>query len=551
MKSIRAKCLIGAVGILILSGAAFNYNGGEKYFEIAKNLDIFATLFKETNTYYVDEINPNQMIRVGIDAMLADLDPYTNFIPEDEIEDFRTMTTGEYGGIGALISKKNGKTLIVMPYKGYSAHKSGLRIGDEIVKIDGVELKDRNANDIGKLLKGQANSTILLTIKKYGSNELKEVPLKREIIKIDNVPFYGMVDDEIGYIKLSDFTSGAWKEVKEAASELKSSGAKRLILDVRDNPGGILMESVNICNLFIPKDLEVVTTKGKIKELNRVYSALNTSLDTEIPMAVLTSNMSASAAEIVAGVIQDYDRGVLIGQKTYGKGLVQTTRPLSFNSHLKITTQKYYIPSGRCIQAIDYSHRNEDGSIGKIPDSLRVAFKTKNGRVVYDGGGITPDIELEKRNFAPITLSLISKGLLFDYATKYSFQNKKIASAKTFRLSDEEFQKFVNWLSDKQYDYTSQVELTIDELIAHAKNEKNYEDISDQIVSLKSKLSHNKESDVQKFKDEIKMALEEEIVSRYYLQDGVIEASFDSDPDILAAIDVLKDSKKYDEILRR
>lgn len=544
-------CLIGAVGILILSGAAFKYNGGEKYFEIAKNLDIFATLFKETNTYYVDEINPNQMIRVGIDAMLADLDPYTNFIPEDEIEDFRTMTTGEYGGIGALISKKNGKTLIVMPYKGYSAHKSGLRIGDEIVKIDGVELKDRNANDIGKLLKGQANSTILLTIKKYGSNELKEVPLKREIIKIDNVPFYGMVDDEIGYIKLSDFTSGAWKEVKEAASELKSSGAKRLILDVRDNPGGILMESVNICNLFIPKDLEVVTTKGKIKELNRVYSALNTSLDTEIPMAVLTSNMSASAAEIVAGVIQDYDRGVLIGQKTYGKGLVQTTRPLSFNSHLKITTQKYYIPSGRCIQAIDYSHRNEDGSIGKIPDSLRVAFKTKNGRVVYDGGGITPDIELEKRNFAPITLSLISKGLLFDYATKYSFQNKKIASAKTFRLSDEEFQKFVNWLSDKQYDYTSQVELTIDELIAHAKNEKNYEDISDQIVSLKSKLSHNKESDVQKFKDEIKMALEEEIVSRYYLQDGVIEASFDSDPDILAAIDVLKDSKKYDEILRR
>ncbi|HYG39475.1 MAG TPA: S41 family peptidase [Cytophagales bacterium] len=551
MKSIRAMCLIGAVGILILSGAAFKYNGGEKYFEIAKNLDIFATLFKETNTYYVDEINPNQMIRVGIDAMLADLDPYTNFIPEDEIEDFRTMTTGEYGGIGALISKKNGKTLIVMPYKGYSAHKSGLRIGDEIVKIDGVELKDRNANDIGKLLKGQANSTILLTIKKYGSNELKEVPLKREIIKIDNVPFYGMVDDEIGYIKLSDFTSGAWKEVKEAASELKSSGAKRLILDVRDNPGGILMESVNICNLFIPKDLEVVTTKGKIKELNRVYSALNTSLDTEIPMAVLTSNMSASAAEIVAGVIQDYDRGVLIGQKTYGKGLVQTTRPLSFNSHLKITTQKYYIPSGRCIQAIDYSHRNEDGSIGKIPDSLRVAFKTKNGRVVYDGGGITPDIELEKRNFAPITLSLISKGLLFDYATKYSFQNKKIASAKTFRLSDEEFQKFVNWLSDKQYDYTSQVELTIDELIAHAKNEKNYEDISDQIVSLKSKLSHNKESDVQKFKDEIKMALEEEIVSRYYLQDGVIEASFDSDPDILAAIDVLKDSKKYDEILRR
>lgn len=551
MKSIKKKCLVGILGILLLSAAAFRNNGGEKYFEIAKNLDIFATLFKEVNTYYVDEINPNQMIRVGIDAMLADLDPYTNFIPEDEIEDFRTMTTGEYGGIGALISKKNGKTLVVMPYKGYSAHKSGLQIGDEIVKIDGVELKDRNSNDIGKLLKGQANSTITLTIKKFGSNELKDVSLKREIIKIDNVPFYGMVDGEIGYIKLSDFTSGAWKEVKTAVNDLKSNGAKKLIIDVRDNPGGILMEAVNICNLFIAKDQEVVTTKGKIKELNRVYSALNAPLDTDIPIAVLTSNMSASAAEIVGGVIQDYDRGILIGQKTYGKGLVQTTRPLSFNSHLKITTQKYYIPSGRCIQAIDYSHRNEDGSIGKIPDTLKVAFKTKNGRIVYDGGGITPDMEIEPKNYAPITASLISKGLIFDYATQYSFQNKKITSAKGFKLTDEEFKKFVVWLGDKQYDYTTQVETTIDDLVAHAKKEKFYEDISDQIKSLKVKVSHNKESDVQKFKDEIKVALEEEIVSRYYLQDGIIEASFDSDPDILAAINVLKDQKKYNQVLKK
>jgi len=551
MRSLRAKILTGVVVVSTFVTVAFTYEGGEKYFEIAKNLDIFATLFKEVNTYYVDEINPNDMIRVGIDAMLADLDPYTNYIPEDEIEDFRTMTTGEYGGIGALISKKNGKAVVIMPYKGYSAHKSGLQIGDEIVKIDGVELKDRNPNDIGKLLKGQANSTIQLSVKRYGSADIKEISLKREIIKIDNVPFFGMVDNEVGYLKLSDFTSGAAKEVKNAISQLKGQGAKKIILDVRDNPGGILMEAVNICNLFIPKDKEVVTTKGKIKELNKVYSALNSPLDTEIPMVVLTSNMSASAAEIVSGVIQDYDRGVLIGQRTYGKGLVQTTRPLSFNSQLKITTQKYYIPSGRCIQAIDYSHRNEDGSVGKIPDSLKVAFKTKNGRVVYDGGGVTPDVDLEQHNLAPITISLISKGLLFDYATVYAYKNPKIATAKAYKMTDAEFADFSKWLQDKQYDYNTQVEKTIEELITHAKKEKYYDDISEQIKSLKAKVSHNKESDVQKFKDEIKVALEEEIVSRYYLQDGIVEASFDSDPDILAAVNVLKDQNKYNKILKK
>jgi carboxyl-terminal processing protease len=523
---------------------------GERYFEIVKNLDIFATLFREVNTYYVDEINPNRLMKTGIDAMLRSLDPYTDYIPEDEIEDYRTMTTGQYGGIGAAVSPRNGKTYVVLPNENSPAAKAGLRVSDEILRIDDIDVKNKSYHDVNKLLRGQANTTVKLTVKRFGQDKPMDIPVVRENIKIDNVPYYGMVSGEVGYIHLSDFTTGASREVKNALTELKAKGARKLILDLRDNPGGLLSEAVNISNLFVAKDAEIVSTKGKVTDWNKVYTALNPPADTDIPVAVLTSSRSASAAEIVAGVLQDYDRGVLIGQKTYGKGLVQATRPLSYNSQLKITTAKYYIPSGRCIQAIDYSHRNEDGSVGKIPDSLQVAFKTRNGRMVYDGGGITPDVPVEHPTLPAIAQSLDSKGLLFEYANKYANEHQTIKPAKDFQLSDEEYQGFVNWLSNKEYDYTTQVEKSVEDLITYAKKEKYYEDIQDQIKSLKTKMYHNKDSDLQKFKTEIKEMLEQEIVSRYYLQKGFVEASFDDDVDIRAAVDVLNNNGRYGQLLK-
>jgi carboxyl-terminal processing protease len=544
----RKLIFLSLLILSIFSIVAFT-KPGDKYFEIAKNLDIFATLFKEVNTYYVDEISPNTIMKKGIDAMLESLDPYTNYIPEDEIEDFRTLQTGQYGGIGAVIGKRNDKSIILMPYEGFPAHKAGLMVGDEIMSVDGIVVDKKNTSDISKLLKGQSNTQVLVTIKRYGVEKPFEVKLTREKIKIDNVPYYGMVNEKVGYMRLSDFTSNASKEVKKALNELKDKGAKNIILDLRDNPGGLLSEAINISNLFIPKDKEIVNTKGKISEWNKTYTALNAAVDTEIPLVVLTSSRSASASEIVSGVMQDYDRGVLIGQRTYGKGLVQATRLLTYNSQLKITTAKYYTPSGRCIQAIDYSNRNEDGSVGTFPDSLRKAFRTKNGRLVYDGAGVSPDIEVEKKTLAPITTSLVNKGHLFDYATVYASEKKQIKPAKEFKVSEEEYQQFVKWLTGGEYDYTTKVETTLEDLVNNAKKEKYYDAIKGQIESLKTQISHNKEKDLQTFKSEIKELLEEEIVSRYYLQKGVVEATFDNDEDIQAALKIFNDQPGFNKIL--
>ena len=536
--------------LLVLSTMSlYSFTHSDKYFEIAKNLDIFATLFKEVNTYYVDEVNPNKFMKDGIDAMLENLDPYTNYIPEDEIEDYRTHMTGQYGGIGAVIGNRNDRAIILMPYEGFPAHKGGLMIGDEIVQVDGVDSKGKNTTDISKLLKGQAGTQVKVTVKRYGVADNFDLILTREKIKIENIPYYGMINDKTGYIKLSEFTNNASKDVKTALEALKGKGAKSIVFDLRDNPGGLLNEAINISNIFIQKDKPIVSTKGKTTEWNKIYYATSSPADVEIPIVMLTSSRSASASEIVSGVIQDYDRGVIVGQRSYGKGLVQATRPLSYNSQLKITTAKYYTPSGRCIQAIDYTHRNEDGSAGKIPDSLRTAFKTKNGRVVYDGGGITPDIAVEKKTIAPIISSLYSKNLMFDYATLYVSKNKTIKPAKEYVFTDADYALFVKWLSDKEYDYKSKVELTLDELVKTSKLEKNYDGIKDQIEALRKQVSHNKENDLNTFKEDIKEMLEEEIISRYYLQKGIIEASFDDDEDIQAALKVLDNPTEYSKIL--
>ncbi|MDZ7900807.1 MAG: S41 family peptidase [Arcicella sp.] len=524
---------------------------GERFFDIAKNLDIYATLFKELNRYYVDEINPNKTVKTSIDAMLKSFDPYTVYYAEDDIEDYMTMTTGKYNGIGIVTGNRNGRITIMLIDEGTPAEKAGLKIGDEIVKVDGVDLKSKKGVDPGKLIKGQTGTSVKLTVKRYGTDKLEDIAVTRDVVKLKNVPYYGMINDEVGYIDLKDFTSTASKEVRQAVTDLKAKGMKKLVLDLRENPGGLLNMAVDICNIFLPKESEIVSTKGKVQEWNKTYTGLNAAMDTEIPIAVLTNSRSASAAEIVSGVIQDYDRGVLIGQRTYGKGLVQVTRDLTYNTKLKVTTAKYYIPSGRCIQAIDYQHRNPDGSVGKLPDSLKRSFKTiRSGRTVYDGGGVLPDIEIEKPFPAAVSLALSNKFILFDYAIKYHFDHPTIKSAKDFELTPAEYQEFVKWAVAQDFDYTTQAEKDMNILEASAKKERYYENVSEQLKALRAKLSHNKEFDLNKFKDEIKTALEQEIIVHYYLQKGTREQSFAKDPEIQSALKLFTDMPRYQAILK-
>jgi carboxyl-terminal processing protease len=547
MNSLKKRWYLAALTLVVIASTAFTTT--DKYFEIVRNLDIFATLYKEVNAYYVDEVNPSTLMNTGIEAMLESLDPYTNYIPEDDIEDYRTHMTGQYGGIGCVIGNREEKCLVLMPYDGFPAHKAGLTIGDELVSIDGVAIKSKNTGDISKLLKGQAGTSVKISVIKVGTKVPIELTLQRERIKIDNVPYSGMVGPETGIIKLSEFTANASKDVQKAIHELKQKGAKSIILDLRGNPGGLLSEAISISNLFVPKDKLIVSTKGKIAEWNKEYFGTDVPEDIEIPLVVLINSRSASASEIVSGVIQDYDRGVIVGQRSFGKGLVQATRPLSYNSQLKITTAKYYTPSGRCIQAIDYSNRNEDGSVGKIPDSLQHNFTTTNGRVVRDGGGVKPDVEVDKESVAPVVIGLVNKNLLFDYGTMYYLQHPTIAVAKDFVLTDTEYADFVKWVEKKDYEYSTQIEKTLAELEEESKEEKYYDAIKVQLEDFKQQIKHSKDKDLITFKADIKRVLEEEIVSRYYLQKGLIEASFKYDNELKAALKVLAAPAEYKKIL--
>ena len=543
-KSLRAFLLIGVMGVLIAMATPSN-----KYFEIAKNLDIFATLFKEVNAFYVDEVDPKKTIETGINAMLASLDPYTNYIPEEKAADYRTMTTGEYAGIGSLIGVIDDKVIITMPNEGFPAEKAGIKIGDQIVKIDDKPITSTSTSDVSKLLKGKPGTTVKLEVLRNG--ETKHFAITRSTIVLENVPYYGMVTDKIGYLKLTEFTTNAGKEVKQAVKKLKSKGATSIILDIRENPGGLLFEAVNISNVFIPKGNLVVETRGKQEDWTQEYKTLAAPTDTEIPLVVLTSSGSASASEIVSGTLQDYDRAVLIGRKTFGKGLVQTTRQLPYNAQVKVTTAKYYIPSGRCIQAIDYSHRNADGSVGKVPDSLIVAFKTKKGRTVYDGGGITPDIKVKAQYLAPITISLLSKAHIFNYANQYFYTHSSAPKLEGFSLSDAEYDAFVTWLEGKNYDYTTKLENAISKLEANEGKDPMVDKIKDKLEILKKEVAHNKEKDLQTHKLEIKSLLEEEIMGRYYFTKGEIACSITHDNDVAEAIALLNDPAKYNSLLER
>jgi len=550
MKAFVKKFKLIFIAILIGGYAIISYSFVDSYFEVSKNLDIFATLFRELNIYYVDETNPGDLMKKGIDDMLESLDPYTNYIPESEIEDYRYMTTGQYGGIGALIRQEGDYVVISEPYEGFPAQKADLRAGDKIIRINDTDAKGKKTDDISKFLKGQPSSSIKLVIEREGEKKPIEKTINREEIKIKSVSYSGMIAPSIGYIKLTGFTENAADEVKDALVELKKNPElKSLVFDLRGNPGGLLKEAIDIVNLFVEKGTEIVSTRGKVKDWDKVHEALNTPVDTEIPITILIDRGSASASEIVSGALQDLDRGVVVGQRSYGKGLVQQTRPLSYNAQLKVTVAKYYTPSGRCIQALDYSHRNEDGSVSKVPDSLISAFKTKNGRIVYDGGGIAPDVTTETEKYSGILTSLVTKNLIFDYSTKYRIEHASIVPAKDFKLTDAEYDDFTAFLSGKDYDYTTKTEKTLDELEDVAKDDKAIDVIKTDIDALKIKIMHNKKEDLVKYKPEIKQFLEEEIASRYYFQNGRMDASFKDDGDLKEALSILKDKDRYNKIL--
>lgn len=532
--------------IVVAAAVSFAFTKpAERYFEIAKSLDIFATLFKEVNAYYVDDVEPKKLIRNGIDNMLESLDPYTNYIPEEELESFRVLTTGQYAGIGALLNVVNGKTVISHPYKGFPANEAGVHVGDEIIAVNGKSMVGKSPSEITASLKGQAKSEVDLKVKRAGIGELS-FKIKREKISISNIAYFGMVgNSDVGYIKLDEFTPGAAKEVSEAIQLLKAKGAKKLILDLRDNLGGLMHEGINIVNLFIPKNQEVVSTKGKVKEWNKTYSTLNNPIDTQIPLTVLTSEVSASAAEIVAGSLQDYDRAVLIGRKTFGKGLVQTTRQLSYGSELKVTVAKYYIPSGRCIQALDYTHRNADGTVSKFADSLRTEFKTKGGRKVLDGNGIDPDVTITDEYFSAVTVNLLQNGLVFDYATKYRGDHPNQPDFKTFKLSDVEYGKFTEWLKTQNFSYKSELESSTTELIKAAKEERYFPEIESQLNDLKKRIETSKASDLTRFKKEISEVLEQQIAFHYALSEGEAAVSLSRDKAVIEAVKILGDANRY------
>jgi carboxyl-terminal processing protease len=554
MKILPAISKISKKWILLLSIPAItfvSFGFVDNYFELSKNLDIFATLLREVNTYYVDDVKPGDLVKTGIDEMLNSLDPYTEYYPESDIEDYKIMVTGQYGGIGSLIRQKDDRIMIGEPYEGFPAQKSGLMSGDIITEIDGKSIKGKNTSDVSKLLKGQAGTVVKVMIEREGEKKPFEVSLTREEIKIKNVPYYGVVGDgTVGYIKLTGFTEDASKEVKSAFLELKEKNKiKSLVFDLRDNGGGLLKEAVDIVNTFVDKNLTIVEQKGKIKEMNRTHKSQYNPIDTTMPVAVLINRNSASASEIVSGSLQDLDRAVVVGQRSFGKGLVQQTLPLSYGTQVKVTTAKYYTPSGRCIQELDYFHKSKSGKAETVPDSLIREYKTKRGRSVYDGSGIYPDIILEPRTYALITGTIISKSYIFDYATKYRIAHSSIPAAKDFSLTESEYNDFLQYLSDKKYDYTTQTEKSLNELKKNTEKEKYFESIKSSFEDLKAKVEANKKQDLSKYKKEIKEFLEEEIAARYQYQRGRLESSLRTDDELKEAVKVLIDKQLYSSIL--
>lgn len=548
MKKVKSYKRLGIVGIftgilslVLLSSSTINY------FEINKQLDIFSNLFREVSLSYVDDTEPGDLMRDAIDHMLKELDPYTVYIPESDIENYRMMQTGQYGGVGASILKIDDYVVISAPRKGYPADKAGMKAGDRILRVEGKEMKGKSTEDVSGLLKGSPGTEVALT---YGRGEKEiTVTLKREEIQLKSVPYYGMLDDKTGYAILTSFTDKASSDIIAAIKDLKSKGTvEQMVLDLRGNPGGLLSEAVNVSNIFIDKGQTVVETKGRSKETNNVYRTLKKPLAVDMPLVVLINDRSASASEIVSGTIQDLDRGVVMGQRSYGKGLVQQTRPLSYGSQLKVTIAKYYTPSGRCIQAINYAERKADGSVVKMPDSLRTEFKTVNGRSVYDGGGVDPDVDLEPLTAPSVLISLLRNHLIFEYATMYAEKHAEIQPAGEFKLTENEYSDFVSFLDGKEYHYTTKTEKLFEQLKSTSESE-NYIELTKEIDHIALEFDDHKNEDLTRFKDVIKKVLEEEIVGRYYYDEGRIVQELGTDETIHAAVQLLNDKSRYQSLL--
>jgi carboxyl-terminal processing protease len=550
MKKIRTGRIILVLSFLLVAGIStgFLVNQETRDFRIGKNLDIFFSLFRELNTFYVDEIDPDKVIKAGIDNMLKTLDPYTVYFPESEADEFNIMTTGKYGGIGSLVRSTSDYVVISEVYKGFPADKVGIKPGDILKKVDGISLKGLLQDKVSEKLKGNPGTEITVTIERNGKET--DYPLKREKIIMPSVPYYGMIDSKTGYIRFTTFTQNCIEDVRTALNALENNNAQQIILDLRGNPGGLLTEAVEIINLFVAEGNEVVSTKGKVKQFDENFKTTKQAVDEKIPLAIIINRSSASASEIVAGAIQDLDRGVIVGQRSYGKGLVQITRPLSYNTELKVTTAKYYIPSGRCIQARDFSHPNEDGSVGIIPDSLISEFKTKNGRIVKDGGGITPDIEILPEPLSQISSELYLRNYIFDFATNYYWTHPDIKSPEQFTFTDQDYADFKTFLLNRKFNYKTVTEESLNELITNAKKEKYYDIHKDLFNDLEKDIAHSLDQDLKMFRSEITDLIEDEIISRYFYESGAIAWTIKKDEQILKARDILNNKEEYSSILK-
>lgn len=543
-------CLILLAATLSVGHIA---KGTDDYFEISKNMSIFGKLYREINAYYVDEVDPTSFMRAGIDGMLESLDPYTNYISASEIEDFRFTTTGSYGGIGANITELEDKYVVMEAYENDPAVEAGLKVGDEVIQIDNEVIRNKHNVDIRTLLRGQAGTQVMLTVQRPGEKDTRKINVTRKDVKMENVPYYGMIDEKTGLIVLTNFYQDAGKEVRDAMTELKNKNPniESVILDVRNNPGGLLLEAVNIVSVWVKNGELVCETRGRMEGTQKKYNTHDAPVDTTIRIAVLVNSRSASASEIVTGAIQDLDRGIVVGTRSFGKGLVQTTRALNYNTQLKLTTAKYYIPSGRCIQALDYSHRNPDGSVGKVADSLKKAFKTHSGRTVYDGGGIEPDVEVKNDASKTITNALLNQNIIFDFATEYAIKHEKIPAARQFKITDEIYKEFKAFVLTKKFDYESPAEKELSKFKSIVEDEHNYELVSKEFTLIQNKLKELKANELEEHKAEISRVLTTEIIKRYYFRKGMIESGFENDECVLAAVKMLNNPEEYKKKLTK
>lgn len=542
----RLLCgVVVSVVLLVCLGAA----SSSKDLKLGTNIRLLSEIFRELSVSYVDGVDADEMLIEAANAMTNKLDPYTEYIPESEMSNFEFMTTGKYGGIGSLIRTKGEYTMISEPYKDTPADRAGLKAGDIILAIDGQSIKNFESSKVSNLMKGTPGTDLKLTIRRLVDDQVVDVPIKRDRIVVSGVSYYGMLEDSIGIIVHDQFTENCSSDIRNAFNELRALGAKSLVLDLRNNGGGILQEAVKIVSMFVDKGTEVVSMRGRSRSSQETFKTSIEPIDTQIPIAVLVNNMSASASEIVSGSLQDLDRAVLVGQRTFGKGLVQSTAPIGQNSYLKLTTAKYYIPSGRCIQAIDYAHKNSDGSVSHVPDSLVREFKTLAGRKVYDGGGITPDVDAQAKNMSEFVANLYALGHIEDFANDYYRRHADDTIGTDFRLSDQEYELFESSLADKKIQFRSRASYYVDQLRSQLKQQQDSLEIETQLKAIETIISPNKEEGLTRYKDEIVSLIESDIVRRYCYAWGAVEHSFSKDTQLETAIKILNQEQKYKELL--